>query len=154
PISTVTASFVNGTYDFIPPLTGFNFPSTTFPDHARIVGNAYLGSNDGSTAMTWSHVYRIGTFRLTASSYWAVGSTPNFNLQDLVVANKTTTAANVWIGTDPSVTSFSVSGTGDGRRSLSVSCSMTLNPCTVSASASATPVTCNGGNDGTATVTA
>jgi len=149
----ITPSYVNGTSDLIPPLNGFTFPSTTFPDHIRIVQSVFSGSNTGNK-MIVGHPYKVGTFLLTASANWVNGSSPNFTLQSTTVTNKTNTGGLVWIDSSTVATNFFTTGTGNNQRSLSVSCSITLNTCGVSASATTTPVTCFGGSNGTASLSA
>src|SRR5438876_7137480 len=77
---TVTASYVIGTSDFIPPLSGYGIPNNNYPDHIRIIEGAYGGGNTGAT-MTVGHIYRAGTFLLTSTAPWVNNSNPNFSLQ-------------------------------------------------------------------------
>jgi len=151
--ATIGTSYISGTSDFIPPLNGFNFPTSVFSDHVRVVEAVFSGNNTGNT-MNVGHQYRVGRFQLTSSSNWIFGSSPNFNLQATAVASKTKTGGLVWISNDAATTDFSVTGTGNGQRSLSVSCSIVLNTCNISAFAIATPVSCSGGSNGTATASA
>jgi len=150
--ATITTSYVSGSSDFIPPLNGFSFPSSGSPDHIRIIENPYTGSNTGTT-MTVGHQYKVGTFVLTSSSKWTANSNPSFALQASIATGKTVSAAAVWVGSAATPITISTTGTGNNQRSLAISCSITLNPCNLSASASSTPASC-GGNNGTATVSA
>src|SRR5207249_9472923 len=121
-----------------------------YPDHIRIGETPYTYGNTGNT-MTIGHPYRVGSFQLACSSYWVGNSHPNFTLQDASAANKTVCAAVVWVGTAAAPTGISSSGSGTGQRTVSVSSTLTLNPCNVSGSATSTNVSCFGGSNGTAT---
>ena len=159
-----------------------SFPTSSFPNHIRITGNAYTGQNycgtvnTSGTAVNWGsgssfptgsfwsghpiringivytiatvnsttsltlttsagssigvscgfnslqvgHKYRVGTFQIISSLNYTT-CCPNFTLQANVVTGNTTTLAQPFIGCASSPTSFYVTGTGDGQRSVFVS---------------------------------
>jgi len=150
----IVISYVPGTTDTIYTSPVWNFPVSAFPNHIRLTQSPAT-SNSGIT-MTIGHVYRAGRFRLKTSSGnpWTTGSHPNFVLQDVPQGGHTNTLALLYIGTASSSTIFNTTGTGDGFRSVSTNCSITLNPPCLNIVADSTDVSCYLGNDGTASVTA
>src|SRR5438876_8576411 len=113
----------------------------------------YTRSNTGIT-MTVGHHYKVSTFEFTIYANYVAKSIPGFTLQASIAGGKTVCAAVVWDGNATTPYTISTTGTGNNQRSVLVTCSLILNPCNLSASASSTPVSCFGGSNGTATVSA
>jgi len=121
---TITCSYIPATTDF-PQLNGFNFPSSPFADHIRIIQEVYSQSNTGIT-MTVGHAYRVGRFRLTNTASWTPFSSPNFSLQATVAQCKTVCAGLTWRDSSTCPDAFYVTGTFNSQRALSVGCSLIL----------------------------
>src|SRR5262245_12528058 len=98
PGSVFSTVYAQGTSEFIPPLNGFNYPTSVFPNHLRIVQAVFGGGNTGIT-MAVGQKYRVGRFRLYSSlNIPQPFKGADFSLQDSSAGGHTTCAAIVWIG--------------------------------------------------------
>ncbi len=144
PCAVITPSYVSGSSAFIPPLNLFNFPASSFPDHIRIVEAVYGGGNTGNT-MIRNQQYRVGTFVLTSTINFVNNTNPNLTLQSTITGGKTACGGAFYIGSALGTTAFSTPGTGDGQKSVTGSCSITLTaPCMVVVTASSNTPVCEG----------
>lgn len=122
--ATFTMSYVASSSQMPQLNNSFSYPISSFPEHIRITQSP-LTTNTGITLVVGQE-YRWGTFRMVSSSPFVKNTSPDFSLQDASAGGKTVCAAVVWIGTTPSSTSIYEPGTGDGRRSVAVSCSLLI----------------------------
>jgi hypothetical protein len=124
--ATMGVGGVSGTTHpiFLSPV--LNFPASSSPDHIRITQLPYSGGVTGPT-MPIGQKYRASRIRLTSSANWILNSNPNFSLQDSAAAGHTDCAAITWIDSASNTSAFSITGTGNGQRSVNVGCSLSLN---------------------------
>jgi len=116
--ATITTSYVTGTTDSIFPSPAVSFPASAFRYHIRITQTPFTGGNNGVT-MIIGHKYRFGTFRLTSTANYT-NCCPNFSLQDTSSGGHTNTLGLVYLGSASTTTTFILTGTGDGQRSVKV----------------------------------